>query len=172
MDENLYTIAAIVLVVLGWLFYKNFFNTEFQKELKNDNFGEYFVEDIKKIITHLEKLPEINQKNIYENVIYRYGKFCKEVWKLETPRGAKFKKIFDKYVLEAGADRKINITDQGYGDPKWLAATIFETLLFSNSKKISLSNGIKIRKFVYFKMKKLVPNNKSLKIFMKVEGLK
>jgi len=170
MDE--YAIFFVLpLVFLAWKFYFAISTSQEQKDFDNDQYGDYFVEDIKKIITHLEKLPLENQKNVFENVCYKYGKFCKEIWKLETSRGLKFKKIYKKYVEEAGAIRRENITNEDYKNPKWLAAVIYEILLFSVGKKMSLNNGNKIRKYVFLKMNKIIPNNHNLKIFIKVEGI-
>lgn len=168
--DNIFIIIALILIIFGWLYYFEPFSSEEQTNFKNDKFGEYFLKDIKKIIGHLEELPKKNQKNIYENVIYRYGRFCKETWKLEPRKGSKFKKIYRTYLVEAGEDRRNNMSGQGYKNPKWLAATIFETILFSEGKKMSLDNGKKLRIYVFSKMKKMLPNNKNLKIFLKVNS--
>lgn len=172
MNEDTVVLFILPLIILIFIFYFRFIaSSQEQKDFKEDDFGDYFVEDIKKIITHLEKLPLENQKNVFENVCYKYGKFCKEIWKLETSRGLKFKKIYKKYVEEAGAIRRENITNEDYKNPKWLAAVIYEILLFSVGKKMSLNNGNKIRKYVFLKMNKIIPNNHNLKIFIKVEGI-
>ena len=157
------------LIFLAWKFYFSIATSEEQKDIENDKYGDYFLKDIKKIITHLENLPITNQKNIYENVIYRYGRFCKDTWKLEVARGSEYKKIRDKYLKEAGMDRRANITKDEYKNPKWLAAAVYETLLFSKTKEMSYDNGRKIRKYIFMKMNKLVPDSKNLKLFIKVE---
>ena len=170
MDE--YAILFVLpLVFLAWKFYFSISTSHEQKDFDNDQYGDYFAEDIKKLISHLEKLPKENQINVFENICYRYGKFCKATWKLEPARGIKFKEIYDNYIKEAAADRRSNINEDGYRNPKWLAATIYETLLFSIGNKMSFKNGNKIRKYVFLKMHKLIPNNHNLKLFMKVESI-
>ena len=158
------------MVFLAWKFYFSIASSEEQKDNENDKYGDYFLKDIKKTIIHLESLPVANQKNVYENVIYRYGKFCNDTWKLEVARGSEFKKIRNKYLKEAGVDRRANITDEEYKNPKWLAAVVYETLLFSKTKEMSYDNGRKIRKYIFMKMNKLVPDSKNLKLFIKVEA--
>jgi hypothetical protein len=170
MNEDYLIFLIIPLVLLAWKFYFSISTSEQQKHFDNDKYGDYFLKDIKRIINHLENLPITNQKNIYENVIYRYGKFCKDTWKLETSRGSEFKKIRNQYLKEAGIDRRLNITEEEYNNPKWLAASIYETLLFSKTKEMSYDNGRKIRKFIFMKMNKLVPDSKNLKLFIKVES--
>ena len=98
------------------------------------------------------KLPKKNQINVYENVLLWYGKFVKETSKLEVSYGSKYKKIYNKYVDEAGKLRKENITEELYENAKWLSVTIYETLLFSESKKISYENGNEIRAYIFLKM--------------------
>lgn len=170
MNEDYLIFLIIPLVLLAWKYYFSISTSEQQKHFDNDKYGDYFLKDIKRIINHLENLPITNQKNIYENVIYRYGKFCKDTWKLETSRGSEFKKIRNQYLKEAGIDRRLNITEEEYNNPKWLAASIYETLLFSKTKEMSYDNGRKIRKFIFMKMNKLVPDSKNLKLFIKVES--
>ena len=170
MNENLIPIIAIILIIFGWFFYFKIMRTEVQTNFKNDDFGEYFVEDIKKLIGHLDKMPKKIQINVYENILLWYGKFSKEVWKLEVHRGQAYKKIFKKYIEEAARIRRENITEEGYNNPKWLSVAIYETLLFSNSKKMSFDNGQKIRKYIFSKMKKILPNNKNLNLFLKVDS--
>ena len=169
--EEYAILFVLPLIFLAWKFYFSVSTSQEQTDFEDDSFGEYFVEDVKKLIKHLEKLPLENQKNVYENICYRYGKFCKETWKLEVARGLEFKKIYNKYIEEAKAVRQENITEDGYKNPKWLAAIIYETLLFSVGKKMSTSNGAKLRKHVFLKMHKLIPNNKNLNIFMKVDSI-
>ena len=168
MNEYL-IILIIPLVFLAWKFYFSIASSEEQKDNENDKYGDYFLKDIKKTIIHLESLPVANQKNVYENVIYRYGKFCNDTWKLEVARGSEFKKIRNKYLKEAGVDRRANITDEENKNPKWLAAVVYETLLFSKTKEMSYDNGRKIRKYIFMKMNELVPDSKNLKLFIKVE---
>ena len=67
-------------------------------------------------------------------------------------------------------DRRANITKDEYKNPKWLAAAVYETLLFSKTKEMSYDNGRKIRKYIFMKMNKLVPDSKNLKLFIKVEA--
>jgi|TARA_Y100000389_G_C17288484_1_gene426739 hypothetical protein len=169
MNEYL-IILIIPLVFLAWKFYFSIATSEEQQEIEDDKYGDYFLKDIKKTINHLKNLPISNQKNIYENVINRYGRFCNDTWKLEVARGSEYKKIRNKYLKEAGIDRRANITDDGYKNPKWLAATVYETLLFSHTKEMSYDNGKKIRKYIFMKMNELVPDSKNLKLFIKVEG--
>ena len=169
MNEYL-IILIIPLVFLAWKFYFSIASSEEQKDNENDKYGDYFLKDIKKTIIHLESLPVANQKNVYENVIYRYGKFCNDTWKLEVARGSEFKKIRNKYLKEAGVDRRANINDEEYKNPKWLAAVVYETLLFSKTKEMSYDNGRKIRKYIFMKMNELVPDSKNLKLFIKVEA--
>ena len=169
MNEYL-IILIIPLVFLAWKFYFSIASSEEQKDNENDKYGDYFLKDIKKTIIHLESLPVANQKNVYENVIYRYGKFCNDTWKLEVARGSEFKKIRNKYLKEAGVDRRANITDEENKNPKWLAAVVYETLLFSKTKEMSYDNGRKIRKYIFMKMNELVPDSKNLKLFIKVEA--
>lgn len=170
MNEDYLIFLIIPLVLLAWKYYFSISTSEQQKHFDNDKYGDYFLKDIKRIINHLENLPITNQKNIYENVIYRYGKFCRDTWKLEVPQGREFKKIRDKYLKEAGVDRRANITEDQYKNPKWLAAAVYETLLFSKTKEMSYANGKKIRKFIFMKMNELVLDSKNLKLFIKVEG--
>lgn len=170
---NEYAILLVLLLIfLAWKFYFSIFASEEQKNFDKDKFGEYFVEDIKKITSYLEKLPRENQINIYENVCYRYGRFCKIIWKLEPARGSKFKEIYNKSIKEAAVDRRTNMSEAGYKNPKWLAATIYETLLFSIGNKMSVKNGNKIRKYIFLKMHKLIPSNNNLKIFLKADSVK
>ena len=172
MNEEFYPIIIIVLIAAGWFFYIKISTTEEQKDLKDDEFGEYFIEDIKKIIRHLEKLSKKNQINVYENVLLWYGKFKKETSKLEVSYGSKYKKIYNKYVREAAKLRKENITEELYKNAKWLSVAIYETLLFSESKKISYQNGEEIRAYILLKMNKLIPDNHNLKLIMKINDIK
>ena len=169
--EDYAILLVLPLIFLAWKFYFSIATSQEQKDFENDDIGEYFVQDIKKLINHLEKLPLENQKNVFENICGRYGKFCKETWKLETARGLKFKKIYERYIEEAASTRRENITSDGYKNPKWLAATICETLLFSIGNKMSRNNGKEVRKYLFIKMKKIIPNNHNLKLFIKVEGI-
>lgn len=169
---NEYALIFILpLIFLAWKFYFSLFNSQEQKKFDKDEFGEYFVEDIKKIISYLETLPRENQINIYENICYRYGKFCKVIWKLKPARGLKFKKIYNNFIKEAAIDRRANISKTGHKNPKWLAATIYETLLFSIGNKMSVDNGNRIRKYVFLKMHKLISQNHNLKVFIKAENI-
>lgn len=170
MDQEYLLFLIFPLIFFAWKFYLSLETSEEQQEIEDDKYGDYFLNDIKKIINHLENLPVTNQKNIYENIINRYGRFCKDTWKLEVSRGREFKKIRDKYLKEAGVDRRANITKDEYKNPKWLAAAVYETLLFSKTKEMSYANGRKIRKFVFMKMNKLVPDSHNLKLFIKVES--
>ncbi len=65
MNEEFYPFIAFFLIILGWIFYLNLGNkyTNNQKFFKKgqnfkDDFGEYFVEDIKKLVKHVEMLPK------------------------------------------------------------------------------------------------------------------
>ena len=60
----------------------------------------------------------------------------------------------------------------GYKNPKWLAPTIFESYLRSESEKMSFNKGAEIRKYLFLKMKNLIPNNHNLKIFLRINNIK
>jgi hypothetical protein len=92
MDQEYLLFLILPLIFFAWKFYLSLSTSEAQQDIEDDKYGDYFLQDIKKIINHLENLPITNQKNIYENVINRYGKFCKDTWKLEVPQGREFKK--------------------------------------------------------------------------------
>ena len=176
MNEELYPFIAFFLIVVGWIVY--LFNSgQHQKYYKSDNFednfGDYFVDDIKQLVGYVEDLPKKNQVNIYENVIYRYAKFSKETAQLNPARGAKYKKIYKKYVKEAGEIRRENADiDIGYKNPKWLVGAMYESLLFSESDKMTFNNGAKVRSYLFLKMKELIPNNHNLKLFMRINNTK
>ena len=170
MDQEYLLFLILPLIFFAWKFYISIATSEEQHKIEDDKYGDYFLKDIKKTINHLQNLPISNQKNIYENVINRYGRFCNDTWKLEVARGSEYKKIRNKYLKEAGIDRRANITDDGYKNPKWLAAAIYETLLFSHTKEMSYDNGKKIRKYIFMKMNELVQGSKNLKLFIKVKG--
>ena len=57
-----------------------------------------------------------------------------------------------------------------YKNPKWLATTIYESLLRSESNKMTYNNGSRIRKYLLLKMKELIPNNKTLKFLLEING--
>ena len=60
-EEFIPFIVIVFLIIAGWSFYWKISTSEEQKDLKNlkeDEFGEYFIEDIKELIGHLEKLPK------------------------------------------------------------------------------------------------------------------
>ena len=168
-------IIPLILIVLGWVFYLNLVGKE-QKFYKKgatfkDEFGDYFVEDIKKIVKYVEDLPKENQINIYEHLSSKFGNYEKETSKLNSPR--KVKKIYEKNVADAAKIRRENADmNLGYDNPKWLAAALFESLLFSQSEKMSYNNGAKMRKYLFLKMKKLIPGNRSLKYLLKIESIK
>jgi hypothetical protein len=175
MKDELYTAVAIILIFFGWIFYLNIGGKKqkFYKkgEIFNDEFGDFFAEDIKKLIQHVEQLPKINQINIYENVLGEIARYTKETTKLNSPR--KVNKVYKKYLLDSGKLRRKNADiDLGYRNPKWLAATIFESYLRSDSEKMSFNNGAKIRKHLFLKMKELIPDNNNLKIFLKINDIK
>ena len=168
-------IIPLILIVLGWVFYLNLVGKEqkFYKkgETFKDEFGDYFVEDIKKIVKYVEDLPKENQINIYEHLSSKFGNYEKETSKLNSPR--KVKKTHEKNVADAAKIRRENADmNLGYDNPKWLAAALFESLLFSQSEKMSYNNGTKMRKYLFLKMKKLIPNNRSLKYLLKIESIK
>jgi len=147
MDEKLIPFIAFFLIIFGWVFYINRGGKrqKFYKkgEKFEDNFGEYFEEDIKKLIKYVEDLPKVNQINIYEN------------------------------VLAAGKLRRKNADIAlGYKNPKWLAPTIFESYLRSESEKMSFNKGATIREYLFLKMKELIPNNHNLKILLKINNIK
>ncbi len=174
MKDELYAAIAIILIFCGWIFYLNLGGKKqkFYKkgETFNDDFGDYFAEDIKKLVQHVDQLPKINQINIYENVLGEIARYTKETVKLNSPR--KVSKVYKKYVLDAGKLRRKNIDlDLGYKNPKWLAATIFETYLRSDSEKMTFNNGAKIRKYLFLKMKELIPENNNLKILLKINNI-
>jgi hypothetical protein len=178
MNEEFYPFIAFFLIILGWIFYLNLGNkyTNNQKFFKKgqnfkDDFGEYFVEDIKKLVKHVEMLPKKNQINIYEYVLAELGRYTKETAKLSSPRKAD--KVYKKHLLDAGKLRRKNTDfDLTYKNPKWLSVTIFESLLRSESNKMSFNNGAKIRKYLFLKMKNLIPNNHNLKIFLRINNIK
>ena len=62
--------------------------------------------------------------------------------------------------------------DVGYKNPKWLAPTIFESYLRSESEKMSFNKGAEIRKYLFLKMKKLIPNDHNLKILLTINNIK
>ena len=70
-------IIPLILIVLGWVFYLNLGGKEqkFYKkgETFKDEFGDYFVEDMKKIVKYVEDLPKENQINIYEHLSSKFG---------------------------------------------------------------------------------------------------
>ena len=175
MNDELYTAIAIILIFFGWIFYINLGGKKqkFYKkgETFDDNFGDYFAEDIKKLIQHVDQLPKINQINIYENVLGEIAKYTKETTNLNSPR--KVNKVYKKYVLDAGKQRRKNMDiNLGYKNPKWLAATIFESYLRSDSEKMTFNNGAKIRRILFLKIKELIPQNNNLKIFLKINNIK
>jgi len=65
--------------------------------------------------------------------------------------------------------KEINL---GYDNLKWLAAALFESLLFSQSEKMSYNNGAKMRKYLFLKIKKLIPDNRSLKYLLTINSIK
>tara|TARA_B100001057_G_C22546656_1_gene831782 strand:+ start:248 stop:775 length:528 start_codon:yes stop_codon:yes gene_type:complete len=173
-EEFIPIIVIVVLIIVGWFFYLKISTSEEQKDLKNlkeDEFGEYFIEDIKELIGHLEKLPKKNQINVYEQVLLWYGKFMKETSKIQPAKGSKYRKVYSKYVEEARRIRRENITEEQYKNTKWLAVTIYETLLFAESKKISYENGNEIRTYIFLKMNKLIPDNHNLRLNMKIHNI-
>ncbi len=86
-------IIPLILIVLGWVFYLNLGGKEqkFYKkgETFKDEFGDYFVEDMKKIVKYVEDLPKENQINIYEHLSSKFGNYEKETSKLNSPRKVK-----------------------------------------------------------------------------------
>jgi transcription-repair coupling factor (superfamily II helicase) len=175
MDEELYPFIVFFLIFIGWLFYLNTGgkNQKFYKkgETFKDEFGDYFVQDIEKLVTYVEALPKENQINIYEHLTSKFGNYEKETSKLNSPR--KVKKLYEKNVADAAKTRRENAdVNLGYDNPKWLAAALFESLLFSQSEKMSYNNGAKMRKYLFLKMKKLIPDNKSLKYLLTINSIK
>ena len=62
--------------------------------------------------------------------------------------------VYKKNVLAAGRLRRENADIAlGYKNPKWLAPTIFESYLRSESEKMSFNKGAEIRKYLFLKMK-------------------
>ena len=123
--------------------------------------------DIKKLVKYVEDLPKVNQINIYENVLREIGRHTKE-----QNRG-KHSVVYKKNVLAAGRLRRENADIAlGYKNPKWLAPTIFESYLRSESEKMSFNKGAEIRKYLFLKMKKLIPNNHNLKILLTINNIK
>jgi hypothetical protein len=168
-------IIPLILIVLGWVFYLNLGGKEqkFYKkgETFKDEFGDYFVEDMKKIVKYVEDLPKENQINIYEHLSSKFGNYEKEKSKLNSPR--KVKKTHEKNVVDAAKIRRENADlNLGHKNPKWLAAALFESLLFSQSEKMSYNNGAIMRKYLFLKMKKLIPDNRSLKYLLAIESIK
>tara|TARA_X000000950_G_C13800626_1_gene613391 strand:- start:219 stop:746 length:528 start_codon:yes stop_codon:yes gene_type:complete len=174
MDEELYPFVAFFLILFGWIFYLNLGGKRQKFYKKNetfeDEFGEYFVEDIKKLVKYVEELPKENQINIYEHVAVEFGNYLKVISKVNSPR--KESKIYKKYVLDVGKLRRKNTDIKlAYKNPKWLAPTIFESLLRSESHKMSYNNGAKIKKYLFLKMKEQIPNNKSLKYLLTINNV-
>ena len=60
----------------------------------------------------------------------------------------------------------------GYKNPKWLAPTIFESFLRSESEKMSFNKGAEIKKYLFLKMKGLIPNDHNLKILLTIYNIK
>jgi hypothetical protein len=171
MDEEIIPFIAIFLIILAWVFYNNLSGKrqKFYKkgEKFEDDFGEYFEEDIKKLIKYVEDLPKVNQINIYENVLREIGRHTKEQNK------GKHSVVYKKNVLAAGKLRRKNADIAlGYKNPKWLAPTIFESYLRSESEKMSFNKGAKIREYLFLKMKELIPNNHNLKILLRINNIK
>ena len=172
MDEELIPFIALFLIFFGWVFYINRGDGRQQKFYKEgtkfkDDFGEYFEEDIKKLVKYVEDLPKVNQINIYENVLREIGRHTKEQNK------GKHSVVYKKNVLAAGRLRRENADIAlGYKNPKWLAPTIFESYLRSESEKMSFNKGAEIRKYLFLKMKKLIPNDHNLKILLTINNIK
>ena len=95
----------------------------------------------------------------------------KETSKIQPAKGSKYRKVYSKYVEEARRIRRENITEEQYKNTKWLAVTIYETLLFAESKKISYENGNEIRTYIFLKMNKLIPDNHNLRLNMKIHNI-
>ena len=175
MKEELYPFIALVLIFFGWIFYLNL-GSKKQKFYKKgetfkDDFGDYFVDDIRKLVGYAENLPKANQINIYEHLASKFGNYNKETAKLDLLR--KVSKIYKKYILDAAANRRKHAdVNLGYTSPQWLAAALFESLLFSESEKMSYNNGAKMRKYLFLKMKELIPDNRSLKYLLKITDIK
>ena len=176
MDEKFIPFIVFFLIFIGWVFYINRGDGKQQKFYKEgtkfkDDFGEYFEEDIKKLVKYVEDLPKVNQINIYEHLTSKFGNYEKETSKLNSPR--KVKKLYEKNVVDAAKIRRENAdVNLGYDNPKWLAAALFESLLFSQSEKMSYNNGAKMRKYLFLKMKKLIPTNRSLKYLLTINSIK
>jgi hypothetical protein len=175
VNEKLYPFIAFFLIFFGWIFYLNLGGRKqkFYKkgETFKDEFGDYFVEDIKKLVKYVQDLPKENQINVYEHSVVKFGNYKKETFKVNSPR--QVNKIYKKYILDAALIRRKNADlNLEYKNPKWLAASIFESLLFSESEKMSYNNGAKMRKYLFLKIKKLIPDNRSLKYLLTIESIK
>ena len=171
MDEEIIPFIAFFLIIFGWVFYINRGgkSQKFYKkgEKFEDDFGEYFEEDIKKLIKYVEDLPKVNQINIYENVLREIGRHIKE------QNREKHSVVYKRNVLAAGELRRKNADIAlGYKNPKWLAPTIFESYLRSESEKMSYNKGAEIRKYLFLKMKQLIPNDHNLKILLRINNIK
>ena len=172
MNEELIPFIAFFLIFFGWVFYINRGDGKQQKFYKEgikfkDDFGEYFEEDIKKLVKYVEELPKVNQINIYENVLREIGRHIKE------QNREKHSVVYKRNVLAAGELRRKNADIAlGYKNPKWLAPTIFESYLRSESEKMSYNKGAEIRKYLFLKMKKLIPNDHNLKILLTINNIK
>ena len=175
MNAELYPFIALILIVFGLVLYLNLGpkKQKFYKEGESfkDEYGDYFVQDIEKLVEYVEALPKENQINIYENLAVKFGNYEKEISKLNSPR--KVNKTYKKYLLDASVLRRKNAdVNLGYDNPKWLAAAIFESLLFSESEKMSYNNGAIMKKYLFLKIEKLIPDNKSLKYLLTIHSIK
>ena len=99
MDEELYPFVAFFLILFGWIFYLNLGGKRQKFYKKNetfeDEFGEYFVEDIKKLVKYVEELPKENQINIYEHVAVEFGNYVKVISKVNSALIAEIKSVLD-----------------------------------------------------------------------------
>ena len=80
MDEELIPFIAFFLIIFGWVFYINRGDGKQQKFYKEgtkfkDDFGEYFEEDIKKLVKYVEDLPKVVKKfkglNYRQQIIFK-----------------------------------------------------------------------------------------------------
>ena len=110
MNAELYPFIALILIVFGLVFYLNLGpkKQKFYKEGESfkDEYGDYFVQDIEKLVEYVEALPKENQINIYENLAVKFGNYEKEISKLNSPR--KVNKTYKKYLLDASVLRRKN----------------------------------------------------------------
>ena len=177
MDERIIPFIIFFIIIVGWIYIPGLYRNLFGKEQRvylggekfKDEFGDHFAEDIKKLVKYVEDLPKENQINIYEHVVVEFGNYSKVISKVRHTK--QFDRSYNKYIFDVENVRRKNAhKDSNYKNPKWLATTIYESLLRSESNKMTYNNGSRIRKYLLLKMKELIPNNKTLKFLLEING--